>query len=167
MDRRTKQDIQEFIKTISKSVTKEEYKDILEKATKPTLQSIKSRVPVHRKVVNRYIDGKVVAKYYPGNLKRSIQILDKLNKKQRRYTWRFRVVFFGAKLNKGKTTGTFKDNRVDPYYAHMIEHGTARNIKGVGYFKRGVKAGESRSLNMLKLLVSKRLNDNFRKNGLK
>lgn len=180
MDKRTQQEIQEFIRTLHKSVTKEEYKDILKKSSKPTIDAIKSRVPVANKPVKRYLkkdskrlskkgkgEAKPVAVYYPGNLKRAIKILDKLNKSQNKYSYKFRRIYFGVHLHKGKSDGNFKGNRTDAYYAHMIEYGTARGIRGVGYFRRGSNIGAPKSLAMLKRLLKRKLEANFRKSGLK
>jgi len=178
MDRRTSQDIEKFIKGIQKSVTQEEYKDLLEKATQPTIDSIKMRTPVGNKPVKRYVSksssklskrgqkqDKPIAIYYPGNLRRSIQLLDHLNKANKKRTWNLRRVYFGVKLHKGKSDGIFRGDRVDAYYAHMIENGTSNGIAGVGYFRKGVNAGAQKSLNRLKQLVQRRLKGNLRRNG--
>ena len=180
MDRRTQQEIQNFVKTLYRSVTKEEYKDILEKSAQLTVDAIKVRVPKANKPVKRYLKknskrlskrgkskDKPVAVYYPGNLMRSIKILDKLNKGQKSYTHKFRRIYFGVHLHKGKSDGNFKGNRTDAYYAHMIEYGTARGIKGVGYFRRGSNIGAPKSLAMLERLLKRKLESNFRKSGLK
>tara|TARA_R100000951_G_scaffold74686_2_gene62952 strand:- start:2556 stop:3098 length:543 start_codon:yes stop_codon:yes gene_type:complete len=180
MDKRTQQDIEKFIRTISKSVKKEEYKDILEEASRATIDSIKVRVPIAKKPVKRYISksskrlskrgkgkAKPVAVYYPGNLRRSIKILKHLNKSNRAMTWKFRRVYFGVNLHKGKSDGNFKGDRTDAYYAHMIEYGTARGIEGVGYFRKGLNSGAPKTLARLKRLVQKRIQQNLRRNGIR
>jgi ribosomal protein S20 len=178
MDRRTKSDIRTFIKAIQKSVTEDDYVEILEKATQPTVESIKVRVPIANKPIKRYISktssrlskkgkkqDKPVAIYYPGNLRRSIKVLQKLNKSKKN-SWRFRKVWFGVHLHKGKSDGHFRGDRTDAYYAHMIEYGT-ENITPVGYFRKGVNSGAHKSLSAMQRLVSAKLNRKYRKYGLK
>jgi len=69
--------------------------------------------------------GNVVATYMPGNLKRSIRVLDLKRAKNASYV--------GAKLNKGPATGTFSGTRADGYYMHMVERGT-KNWQGSPFF---------------------------------
>ncbi len=60
--------------------------------------------------------GQKVATYMPGNLKRSFQILP---------FRRSPAVWVGAKLSKrGTGGGVFAGNRVDGFYAAMVEFGT-------------------------------------------
>ena len=178
LDKRTKSDIQRFVKAIQKSVTADDYVDVLEKGAQPTIDSIKVKVPISSKPVKRYLDKKSnrlskkgkeqekpAAVYYPGNLKRSIKVLKKLNK-SKRFNWRMRKVWFGVHLHKGKSDGHFRGNRTDAYYAHMIEYGT-QHITPVGYFRKGLNSGAPKSLSTMKRLVSAKLDKNFRKNGLK
>ena len=178
LDRRTQSDIRTFIKAVQKSVTEDDYIDVLEKSTQPTVNTIKSLVPISNKPTKRYISktssrlsakgkkqDKPVAVYYPGNLRRSIKILKKLNK-SKRGSWKFRKVWFGVHLHKGKSDGHFRGDRTDAYYAHMVEYGT-QNITPVGYFRKGVNSGANKSLQRMQQLVSAKLNRNFRRNGLK
>lgn len=62
--------------------------------------------------------GNVVATYMPGNLARSIRVLDLKKTKN--------AAFVGAKLNKGAVSGTFSGMRADGYYMHMVEKGTKK-----------------------------------------
>lgn len=97
---------------------------ILTEAAMPLVSAIRGRAPVSDKPHKRYKSsggakrapkgaGKVVATYYPGNLKRSFNVL------------RFRkskAVFVGPRVSG--TTGDFRGRRADGYYAHMVEFGT-------------------------------------------
>jgi len=58
--------------------------------------------------------GVVVAKYMPGNLKRSFKTL--IFRKSA-------AVFVGPKLDKSGSGGTFSGNKTDGYYAHWMEYG--------------------------------------------
>lgn len=64
----------------------------------------------------RYSNGTVVATYAPGNLGRSMQVLDLRRTKN---------VYVGAKL-KGGGKGTFAGARADGYYMHMVERSTVK-----------------------------------------
>ena len=69
--------------------------------------------------------GNVVATYMPGNLARSIRVLDLKKAKN--------ASFVGAKLQKGASTGNFAGSRTDGYYMHMVERGT-KNWGGKPFF---------------------------------
>lgn len=58
--------------------------------------------------------GKIVATYYPGNLRRSFRAL---------VFRRSAAVFVGPKVDKTGSGGTFAGARVDGYYAHWMEFG--------------------------------------------
>lgn len=58
--------------------------------------------------------GKVVAKYMPGNLRRSFKTL---------VFRRSASVYVGPKLDKQGKGGVFTGNKVDGYYAHWMEFG--------------------------------------------
>jgi HK97 gp10 family phage protein len=92
-----------------------EKKGMLREAAKPLVMAARNNAPVGTKVHYRYSQGAVVAEYYPGNLKRSVRVLD-LKKSP--------DVFVGPKVTKG-SKGTFKGARTDAYYAHMVEYGTS------------------------------------------
>ena len=70
--------------------------------------------------------GNVVATYMPGNLARSIRVLDLKKAKN--------AAFVGAKLHKGPLTGTFSGTRADGYYMHMVEGGTKHWPEGKPFF---------------------------------
>ena len=61
--------------------------------------------------------GTPTAIYYPGNLARSFKVF--------RFKQAKSKVFVGANLNRG-SKGTFKGNRTDGYYLHMVEDGTKK-----------------------------------------
>jgi HK97 gp10 family phage protein len=99
------------------SELKKEKKKFLAYAAVPLVEAAKSKAPVGSEIHYRYNRGEIVAAYHPGNLKRSLQVLD-LKRSQ--------DVFVGPKVNKGSSKGEFKGRRVDAYYAHMVEFGTSK-----------------------------------------
>ena len=87
-------------------------------AAKPLSEKAKENVVVSSKPHNRTKNGKVIATYYPGNLKRSIRVI-KFKKNSTAYV--------GPKISgKGSGTGDFKGARVDGWYGHFIEYGTPK-----------------------------------------
>lgn len=97
-----------------------ERRKLLRLAAKPVIKAIRSKVKVGSKPHRRYLkDGSLAAVYYPGNLKRSIRTLTFKKSKS---------VFVGPKLGKrGSSGGTYKGNKVDGYYGHMVEFGTVHS----------------------------------------
>lgn len=84
----------------------------IQKAAVPLIAEIQRRAPVSEAPHKRYSGGKVVATYYPGNLKRSFA-----------KTLIFRnsdAVWVAPKVGSG-TQGDFKGARADGYYAHLVE----------------------------------------------
>lgn len=63
--------------------------------------------------------GTVEATYYPGNLKKSIRTMTFRKSKD--------AIFVGPKAWKKGSSGDFgkSEDRVDPYYAHMVHDGTS------------------------------------------
>lgn len=98
---------------------KGERKRILKEAAQPVIMAARARAPVSIAVHYRYGrgTGRVVAEYHPGNLQRSVRVLN---------FRRSPDVFVGPALAQGGTSGVFKGSRVDAYYAHFVEFGTSR-----------------------------------------
>lgn len=91
----------------------------LRRGAAPLVTAAKANAPQHDKPHHRYKDGRIVATYYPGNLRRSIRVLPLRRAKA--------AVLIGPKLASlggGSSEGQFKGQRVDGYYAHMVEFGT-------------------------------------------
>ena len=166
MDRRTAADIRKFIKALERTVSQDDMQDILKKASKPTVDAVKNRIPIEQYKRSRYDrQGNKVATYHPGNLRRSFRLLDRLNRKAKKGTFAMRKIWFGINLHRGKSTGVFKGNRTDGYYAHMVEEGTA-HYAGKYFFKRGMNEGEQKSFNVLKREYERRFKQQARKQGL-
>jgi HK97 gp10 family phage protein len=95
---------------------KRQSKDAFKKASVPLINEIKSRAPVSDEPHSRWASGEKVATYYPGNLKRSIRRL---------VFRRSAAVFVGPRIKSfgsDTTKGEFKGNRVDGWYAHLMEY---------------------------------------------
>jgi len=123
-------DVQRVINTLKrlpKEYEQKALKKVLKESSKPLMKAAKANVPTASKPVKRYKNGKVIATYFPNNLKRAIGFLTKLR--------RTKAVFVGARLSKSGTSGEFKGNRVDAYYAHIVEHGSVHQ-KGVHFLEK-------------------------------
>lgn len=102
-------------------------KPLLGYAAAPLVQAAQSAAPVGNRVHIRYKKasrrsakgtGKVRARYNPGNLRRSVMVLEKLKRVKR-------AVLVGPNVTRGG--GTFGGARTDGYYAHFVEFGTVNN----------------------------------------
>lgn len=110
-------EINELVRRINKVSTnaKKESQAAFRMAAKPIIAAIQAKAPVSDEPHSRYIGGRKVATYYPGNLKRSFKTLT---------FRRSAAIFIGPKLDKAGSKGDFKGNRTDGYYAHFVEFGT-------------------------------------------
>ncbi len=85
----------------------------LRKAANVVVAEMRTHITDYDKPVKRYRNGKVVATYYPGNLRRAIGVLDLRNTTS---------VFAGVLVRpRGKSGGNFRGKKVDGYYARFIE----------------------------------------------
>lgn len=86
--------------------------------------------------------GTVAATYYPGNLKKSIRTMTFRKSRD--------AVFIGPKAWKKTSGGDFgkDDNRVDPYYAHMVHDGTSTS-QANPYMLRAFESTKSVARNIL------------------
>lgn len=78
------------------------------------ISAIQGRAPESEAPHSRYKGGRIVATYYPGNLRRAFRTL---------VFRRSAAVFVGPKLDKAGSGGDFRGNRTDGYYAHWVEFG--------------------------------------------
>jgi hypothetical protein len=80
------------------------------------VEAMQRRVSVADRPVHRYSGGKIAATYYPGNLRRSIRILEHMKDK--------RAVYAGVLRNPASgSKGVFTGDRADGWYAHYVEYG--------------------------------------------
>lgn len=108
------QEIDELVRRIRavSNNAKKESKQAFRAAAKPIISAIQERAPVSNEPHSRYNGGKKVATYYPGNLKRSIKVLA-----LRRAQY---AVYIGPRM-VNESTGEFKGQKTDGYYAHLME----------------------------------------------
>ena len=85
-------------------------------AALPIVQAAASKAPRSSKTHYYYKDGKKQAKFTPGHLAKSVQVLKRLKKDPN-------AVFVGPYIS-GKISGTYGGARANAYYAHMVEFGT-------------------------------------------
>lgn len=125
-------------------------KPMLAYAAAPLVNSAKTLAPVGSRVHKRYKkasrrsakgSGRVLARYNPGNLRASIQVLEKLKRVKR-------AVLVGPNVTRGG--GTFGGARTDGYYAHFIEFGTAK-MRGRAFMRPAFQSAKSAILNRLEL----------------
>lgn len=139
----------------------EEQKKILTYAAVPMVDAIAAKAPVSRKVHYRYkeVGGeKIKIAYHPGNLKKSIRVLD-LRRTQN--------VFVGPKVSKrGKARRYGVGNLVDAYYAHMVEYGTMHS-RAKPYMRPGFLAAAPQSLKRIEYGYRQRMAQLARRNGWK
>jgi len=117
--------------SLRKELSKRELQKPLRESARILVKEARSNIPKHTKPHHRYGTSKVVGKirapkgfgrivatYYPGNLRRSLQILTFRKSKN---------VFVGFKARRGASSkGTFKGRKFDGYYAVMkLELGQA------------------------------------------
>ena len=98
------------VSTIAKQESQQAFKD----AAPVLVSAIRGRAPESDVPHSRYNGGRLVATYYPGNLRRAFRTL---------VFRRSAAVFVGPKLDKAGSGGDFKGNRTDGYYAHWVEFG--------------------------------------------
>ena len=134
------------IKKLGEILPPKEMRKILTAGSKIYSQAAKLKAPVYQgksgvhhryntsKLSNRLRApkgmGNIVATYHAGNLKRSIK---KLAARKL-----IRAVMIGPKRAKNGGKNTFKGNRVDGYYAGMIEGGT-KNMSANPFFEESWK----------------------------
>jgi antitoxin component YwqK of YwqJK toxin-antitoxin module len=112
------------LQKLIKQLSKKELKRLAKPAAKAMQAAIQAKAPVFHKTVYRYDTpkligkwrapngkGKRVAEYQPGNLKRSIKIMT---------FRRSGFLFVGPKRSKN-AEGNFTGNKVDGWYAHIVE----------------------------------------------
>lgn len=106
-------DIIRRLRRVSVSAKKDS-QDAFKQAAPVLISAIQGRAPESEEPHSRYSGGRIVATYYPGNLRRAFRTLQ---------FRRSAAVFVGPKLDKGGTGGEFRGRRADAYYAHFIEFG--------------------------------------------
>ena len=139
----------EKLRAVAKALPDKEVKKMLIEAAKPIVDQARSAAPVSKRIHKRWKDGKHVATYHPGNLRRSIKVL-------RGGVFRkTKNVFIGPALTKD-STGVFRGKRVDAYYAHMVEFGTSRQ-PGRRYMQKGFNRGARHSLQIMKKKIKEQI----------
>lgn len=129
--------VNQAVKTLEKLTYnfEREQRAILEEGANIVIAEVQARAPIGDKIHVRYPSlpegskkaakgqGRPVARYYPGNLKRSFGIL-KLR--------RTNAVIVGAMLKRsGQTQGVFAGRRADGYYLGFIEYGVEFGEKSI------------------------------------
>lgn len=82
---------------------------VLKSAARPTLKAAKREAPVSQAPHHRYSNGKIVATYEPGNLRKSLGVITVKDRKN-------------ASIIVAPRAGAKR--KFDGYYAHMVHEGT-------------------------------------------
>lgn len=142
--------VQDEINTLVKRLQKvsnrarSESKKAFRAAAKPMIEAIKAKTPVSDAPHYRYNNGKRIV-YYPGNLRRSIRVLA---------LRRTPAVFIGPKVDKSGAGTEYKGNKVDAYYAHMVEFGTEKQ-RPQPYMRPGALETQDKALRIASDLLRK------------
>lgn len=104
---------------IERSYDPKEIRQHLRPSAKVFIDAARDRAPRTNKPHHRKKNGKIIATYHPGNLRRSIKVLP-----LRRMKYGLGVGPYVQR--RGKGGGDFKGSRVDAYYAHFVEYGTVK-----------------------------------------
>jgi HK97 gp10 family phage protein len=170
LDAKTQAEIAKIINAfnnLSKKFDKKGQQKILKKGATVIRSAVKSLAPESSDTHFRYDTGKldkskraakgsgqIVAAYEPGNFKRSIRI--QLFK-------RSNAVFVGPVVAKGKKGGNYSGNKVDAYYAHIVEHGSI-HYGGIAPIRRGFTGSKSTAGKAIEI-EAKRLLKEFERNN--
>lgn len=114
LDKQMKRIELDLLKMASRLGPGREYETALSGAADLLVDAMKGKAPVASKTLYRYKNGKKVASYSPGNLRRSIKKLDHFNSKN--------AIWVGPQIMpRGKGKGNFSGSNVDGWYARFIE----------------------------------------------
>ena len=105
----------EKLKNLGAIDTVKKRRDLLRPAAQLMIDEAKKLVPQSNNPHHRYKDGKIVATYFPGNLRRSLQILGNKGKLTGS------IIAGPKRAPEGKTSGKFSGRRVDGWYAGIVE----------------------------------------------
>ncbi len=148
----TERDVQRVVNKLKRlplAYQKKVLKKIYKRNAKPLIATAKGNIPKAAKTVHRYSNGKIVASYSPGNLRRSIGVLP---------LRRSRSVFVGPR------TGGNRKN--DGWYGHFLELGTVKQ-RGIHYMERAYKATRNIVINGITMDVKRVLKSYLRKNRIR
>jgi hypothetical protein len=136
------------LERLSKNITKDAQK-IVKPAAEVVAREIAARTPVYRKRHYRYKDGRRVAEYYPGNLRRSIQDLE---------LRRVQGAIVGPRV-EGSSSGKFSGSRTDGYYFRFVDRGAPSiGIRPQRIRNRGARAARPRAYAIIQRRLKERLN---------
>ena len=135
------------LERFSKNLAKDAQK-IVKPAAEVVAREIAAKTPVYRKRHYRYKDGRRVAEYYPGNLRRSIQDLE---------LRRVQGAIVGPRVT-GSSSGKFSGARTDGYYFRFVDRGApAAGIKPQRIRSRGARAARPRAYAIIQRRLIERL----------
>jgi len=122
----------------------EEKKKALRDAGTILVKAMQSKVRVSNKVLYRYANKKIVAVYHPGNLRRSIRLLDHMADSRNTYV--------GVQRQpKGRGKGVFAGDNADGYYARFEEYGP----RGKPFMRPAIMETQGQIMKMLERYIAR------------
>lgn len=110
-------EVQQALRAMERMFDDRYVKSVIENSVGELVEEIQYRIVDHDKPVKRYLDGKLRATYYPGNLGRSWMVLPLRRLKN--------GIVIGGK-NPPNAKGHFRGKKVDGYYGHFVHDGTVK-----------------------------------------
>ncbi|RMH11192.1 MAG: hypothetical protein D6698_16780 [Gammaproteobacteria bacterium] len=164
--------VHQVFNELGQEFTTKERKKILRKGAEILRDEIRTQAPVSERVHYRYSTPKLVknirapkgkgvrvASYEPGNLSRSIKVLNYKRSKD---------LFVGPKKAKRNPQGNFAGRRADGYYAHWVEYGVpSRGIPATPFVRPAVAAAKGAVKDAVVQEARKAVDQLLKKRGIK
>lgn len=136
------------LEKLEKSFDKKAKRKILRPAAHMMKKEAEANTPISQAPHKRYRKGSLIATYYPGNLKRSINVLS------------FRktdALHIGPKIKKD-ARGDHTGRKVDGYYARFVEFGTSKQ-PAQGFMRKAFDTKKAAARQMIIAAIRKRIAD--------
>lgn len=125
-------------------------------ASLPIVQAAARKAAKSKRTHYYFKDGKKQAKFTPGHLAKSVQVLKQLKKDQA-------AVYIGPYIS-GKISGTYGGARFNAYYAHFVEFGT-RKQRAKPFMRPALDIGGPQAIHRLELIAKLYLKQYERRHG--
>jgi HK97 gp10 family phage protein len=131
-------------------------RQMLTYAAKPIVYAAARKAAKSKRTHYYFKDGKKQAKFTPGHLAKSVQVLKGLRKDQA-------AVYIGPYIS-GKISGTYGGARSNAYYAHFVEFGT-RKQRAQPFMRPALDIGGPQAIHRLELIAKLYLKQYERRYG--
>jgi len=123
---------------------RKQMRTMLEYAALPIVNAAARKAPKSAEIHYYHKDGKKQARFTPGHLGMSVQVIKKLKKAEN-------AIFIGPYIS-GKIAGTYGGKRSNAYYAHFVEFGTA-NQRAQPFMRPALDIGGPQAQKRLELIA--------------